>query len=266
MKFLRRLIVSGVVMAATSLPAEEASVFGETENTGSSLIGIFYDLKQNQKGEAVNADYWKTLDEFFSSGWDENVLSRFFRVTRPLYATQVFIPNMGAGGAPKAFNVEKAVRPQQWVVVYKGQVSPPEDGTYRFVGVGDDILAVAVDGKTSLISQFGSGNQEAFTSWKEPEPENPRLIAGPSKLRHGDWFAAKKGEIIDLDILVGEYPGTAFGAWLLIEKKGVEYPVVDSPHGKLPAYPVFQVRKQTLPEGNYGVPSTTASPPWTCYQ
>ena len=122
--------------------------------------------------------------------------------------------------------------------------------------MGDDILAVAVDCKTSLISQFGAGNQEVFTSWKEPE--NPRLMAGPSKLRHGDWFAAKKGGDHRPRHSGRRISGTAFGAWLLIEKKGVEYPVVDSPHGKLPAYPVFQVRKQALPEGNYGVPSTTA--------
>ena len=243
----------------------ESLAFGSTENTGDALIGIFYDFKQNQKGEPQRVDYFQVVGEFLNSGWDENTLSRFFRVTRPIYGTQVFIPNIGAGAGPKAFHVEDVVKPEQWIVVYKGQVSPPEDGTYRFVGIADDALAVAVNGKTSLVSHFGGWAN--YSSWKEPEPDKPNLRVGSGKLRHGDWFEAKQDEIIDLDILIGEFPGTAFGAALLIEKKGVDYPLVDVPgFGKIPAYPVFQVRAQEIAPGNYGVPFTSDSPPWKCHQ
>lgn len=250
---------------APSQAQDQGSAFGSTENTGAALIGIFYDLKQDQKGQALSDQYMTALGEFLKSGWDENVLSRFYRVTRPIYATQVFIPNMGAGGAPKAFNVEKIVRPQQWFVIYKGQVSPPEDGTYRFVGIADDVLAVAVNGKTSLVSHFG--NWPDHSNWVEPEPNSPNVKVESGKLRHGEWFEARKGEPIDIDILIGEYPGTAFGAWVLIEKKGAQYKWIDHPKfGRQPVLPVFQVMAQGVPAGDHGVPYTTDSPPWICHQ
>lgn len=262
------LVLAWALLFAPSAFSEdkpENLAFGSSKNEGDALIGIFYDFKQNQKGDPQGADYFQTIGEFLNSGWDENTLSRFFRVTRPIYATQVFIPNLGSGAAPMAFHVEDVVKPEQWIVVYKGQVSPPEDGIYRFVGIADDALAVAVNGKTVLVSHFG--NWADYSNWKEPEPNNPNIRVSAGKLRHSDWFEAKTDEIIDLDILVGEFPGTAFGAWLMIEKKGVDYPLVDVPgSGKIPAYPVFQVRRQEIPPGNYGVPYTTDSPPWICHQ
>lgn len=263
--FSRFILIGAISLSARAADNPESSAFGSSENPGDALIGIFYDLKQNQKGEPIKADYFQTVGEFLRSGWDESVLSPFFRVTRPIYATQVFIPNIGAGAGPMAFHVEDVVKPEQWIVVYKGQVSPPEDGTYRFVGIADDALAVAVNGKTTLVSHFG--HWADLSGWKEFEPDKPNLLVESGKLRHSDWFECRKDQIIDLDILIGEYPGNAFGAWLLIEKKGVDYPLVDVPHfGKIPAYPVFQVRSQPIAPGNYGVPFSVGSTPWVCHQ
>lgn len=243
----------------------DSAAFGSTVNTGAAMIGIFYDLKQNQKHEPLDVDYMQTLGEFVDSNWDETVLSRFFRVTRPVYATEVFIPNMGAGAGPMAFKVENVVQPMRWFVVYKAQVSPPEDGTYRFVGVADDILAVAVNGKTELVAPFGTWMN--YSRWREPEPDRPNIQTAEGKLRHGDWFTCRKDQIIDLDVIIGEYPGNAFGAWLLIEKKGVDYPVVQDPkYGKQYIYPVFQLRQHDISHQYQPIPFTTDSPPWTCYQ
>jgi hypothetical protein len=43
------------------------------------------------------------------------------------------------------------VQPSNWIIHYKGQVSPPSAGTYRFWGTADDLIAVAVNGKTELV-------------------------------------------------------------------------------------------------------------------
>ncbi|MEZ0386483.1 MAG: hypothetical protein ACAI34_05425, partial [Verrucomicrobium sp.] len=123
--FLLWLLLAGGRASAQELgPA----AFGSSEKTDGAMIGIFYDLKQNQKRESMPTDYLKTLGEFLDSGWDENVLSRFFRGTKPVYATEVLIPIMKAAAAPQAFHLENVVRPSSWFVIYKGQVSPPEDG------------------------------------------------------------------------------------------------------------------------------------------
>lgn len=238
----------------------ETAAFGSSTNTGSALIGIFYDLKQTQKREPVNADYLQTVGSFIDGGWDESLLSRYFRVTKPLYASDIFIPDISAGDAPKAYHVDDIVRPRQWIVLYKGQVSPPEDGTYRFVAYADDVIAVAVDGKTNLVAYYA--NWRGHTKWKESEPN---AVGG--LLKHGDWFECRKDQIIDLDVLVGEYPGSRFGAWLFIEKKGVSYPFGDSlKSGKVPILPVFQVAPRAIPPEGHPFPFTTNSPPWTCYQ
>jgi hypothetical protein len=57
---------------------------------------------------------------------------------------------MEATEGPKAFDVAKDVQPRMWVVHYKGIVTPPESGTYHFVGGGDDTLFVKFDGKNVL--------------------------------------------------------------------------------------------------------------------
>src|SRR5690606_19880069 len=125
------------------------NAFGKEEKTEGALIGIIYDLKQDQHRRPTGIDpaqYPKVVSEFVKKNWDESVLNRFFRPARALYATQLFIPQMSADEAPKAFGVENVVKPAAWVIHYKGQVSPPEDGKYRFLCFADDLMVVAVNG------------------------------------------------------------------------------------------------------------------------
>ncbi|WP_367871746.1 PA14 domain-containing protein [Luteolibacter sp. Populi] len=241
---------------------EEGSAFGSPVKTTGSMIGIFYDLKQNQKRQPVKVNYLEVMGRFLDSGWDESVLRGFFRGTRPIYATEVFIHTMRATAAPHAFQLADVVQPSYWFVIYKAQVSPPEDGTYRFVGIADDVMAVAVNGKTTLVSNWESTpNRSKWQQSSASKAEDFRVWAGP--LRHGDWFEARKGQPIDLDILMGEYPGNIFGAWLLIEKQGATYS--RNSEGK-PELPVFQVRAKSITAAFQDVPFTTNSPPWTCHE
>src|SRR5690606_12222070 len=198
----------------------QETAFGSSQRSDEgAMLGIFYDLKQSQKRRPLppDLDHMRILGAFLDSGWDENVLSRFFRATKPLYATEVLLPTMSAAAAPEAFGLTGIVRPSKWIVIYKAQVSPPADGVYRFVGIADDVLAVAVNGKTVLVSHFGATPDHS--RWQEPSPEEA-IPVWAGRMKRGNWFEAKKGEPIDLDVLVGEIPGNLFGAWLLIEKRG----------------------------------------------
>ncbi|MDR1191751.1 MAG: hypothetical protein LBK60_08860 [Verrucomicrobiales bacterium] len=231
--------------------AAERNVFGEKSADGAALIGIFYDFKQTQKGEPamVNGDdYWRVLDEFFANGWDETVLNRYFRVVKPLYSTQIFIPYSSAGAGPKAFDAGPRVQPTRWVIHYKGQVAPPSAGRWRFWGCADDILAVAVNGKMVLLSPFHQKPREAFrrVKWPEnPATYAPGLKAPGGRLYSGDWLDLKADEIYDLDILIGERPGGEFFAFLMIEQEGATYE--QTPDG--PVLPIFQVAPYDTPVG-----------------
>lgn len=232
------------LLPATQARAQAPTVFGSTEVRGSSLIGILYDLKQDQARKPMKMDipaYGKLVDEFIASNWDESVLNRYFRAARPLYTTQVFIPHMSAGAAPKAFEVENIVKPMFWLIHYKGQVSAPASGEWRFWGYGEEVCSVAVNGKNVLLSNWKEITTPSV-KWKSPEP--PGLPAMNGHLRAGDWIKLEAGQVVDLDVLIGERGGGVFGAFLLIEKRGERYEMRD---GK-PILPVFQLAPYDTPE------------------
>src|ERR1700677_40146 len=141
-------------LPAHCLADAQSSAFGSSTQSEAALVGVLYDLKQTQDHQPTSVDpetYTTVIDEFLSKGWDESVLNRYYRVSRPLYTTQIFIPNMNADKAPEAFGAQKTVKPSRWVIHYKGQLSAPETGTYRFWGIADDVMAAAVNGKTVVV-------------------------------------------------------------------------------------------------------------------
>ena len=237
------LIALSAPAPAAAQASQKPSYFGSTTRSEAALIGILYDLKQDQQHKPKNEEYVEIMGRFVREGWDEGILNEFYRVTRPLYTTQVFIPLMAADEAPRAFGVQDIMQPRYWVVHYKGQVSPPHAGTFRFVGMSDDILAVAVNGKTELIAEWKASRLPNH-GWRDAPRDGIETPMGPAV--SGDWFTVKKGQVIDLDIIVGEYPGVTFGAWLLIEEQGATYEK-DS-QGK-PILPIFQLSDYPIPDG-----------------
>ncbi len=245
---------------------EENSAFGDSTRIAASLIGVLYDLKQTQNNQPTTVDavsYSGVVDEFLSKEWDESVLNRYYRVVNALYATRIFIPQIQAGAAPKAFGVEKSVMPSRWLIHYKGQVSPPSKGTYRFWGCADDVLAVAVNGKTVLVANRQDTRLPNVT-WKASEADGAQ--AANNLLRPGDWMDLTTNEIIDLDVIVGERPGGLFSAFLMVEKRGESYAKDAKGHS---IFPIFQVAlNETKATGNTSVAPVFAKGhrPWKSHQ
>jgi len=244
-KIVQILLPVCLALAGQSARAQMDSLFGSKESSGAALIGILYDLKQNQERKPMQMDtreFGKVIDEFISKGWDETVLNRYFRVAKPLYTTQIFIPLIDANSAPKAFDVEKIVKPSFWVVHYKGQVCAPSDGFWRFWGDGEEVCSVAVDGKNVLLANWREITCPSV-GWKSPEPPGQKVAN--SDIRAGDWFELKAGQVVDLDVIIGERGGGVFCAFLLIEKKGEKYEKDAEGH---PILPVFQLAPYKTPE------------------
>lgn len=224
----RRSLFAAFSLLAASLPlrAQDDAAFGRsTSREGEAgLIGILYDLKQNQKRERskeTEKTYRDVFVEFLRSDWDEAVLNRYFRVTRPVYSTRIAIPSMNADQAPKAFGVADVVEPKLWMVHYKGQIAAPADGIYRFSGRADDVMAVRLNGRLILAA----GRPDCLppsTLWASKEP------MGPRELRHGDWVSLRANEVVDFDVLIGERPGGQFHATLHVSKQGESY-AADNP-------------------------------------
>ena len=252
-----------LITAVTSPAQDNSTVFGTSKTSEAALIGIMYDLKQTQTHEPTSVDperYTGVVDEFLASKWDERVLNRYYRVSKPIYTTQIFVPNMNADEAPKAFGAEKMVKPSRWIIHYKGQVSAPSPGTYRFWGSADDALAVAVNGITEL-SGCRPDMHLRKTGWKQTGPNGARAANG--SLHPGDWFTVGANEIIDLDVIIGERPGGEFNAFLMIEKKGESYQSDGEGHSILP---IFQVAPYQTPGGGGEPKFAVGYPVWKCCQ
>jgi hypothetical protein len=198
---------------------ETASAFGSAVKTPGTLIGIFYDFKQDQNRQPkpnAGSLYTSTVDQLISSGLDENVLAGFFRATLPLYTTRIWMPQMDAKKAPEAFGVGDIVAPSLWIAHYKGEIMAPAAGTYRFLGDADDVMVVLLSGKVILVARH-PGTPLPLTAWvaQEKAPEVP----GAKPLVAGDWFSAREEEIFDFDVVIGERPGGVFRAQLYLQKK-----------------------------------------------
>lgn len=257
------ILVIAVVMMAAVLPrpagAQELDSFGSSERSTSALIGIFYDLKQNQQREPMNGrkDFGKIVDEFVSSGFDEALLNRYFRAPLPLYTTQIAMPRMSAEVAPKAFGVDGEVESRAWVVHYKGQISPPSDGVYRFVGRADDLMVVAINRQVVLDGSLGGTSKQLVkTNWQRPAPGS--APAANRSATYGSWIELKAGQPVDIDILIGEWPGGIFNAILLYEKQGETY----ATSGSGIVLPLFQVAPRPDGKREY----LTDRPLWKCIE
>lgn len=239
---------------------------GEVQAGQSALLGTLYDLKQDPQRRPTGVDpgdFITIVSEFIRSGWDERVLNRYYRASRPILATHIFIPTIDAGEAPRAFGVEKAVQPSRWVIVYKAEIIPPEDGVYRFVGGSDDYIAIRVNDRLVLSSGRPDCNVATEGFW-EREGEAGRQLNG-LEIHYGSWVEFRRDRSSSLEILVGERPGGQFDAYVLIQRQGAQY--AEDRRGN-PVLPVFRVAQAAISTRTTGrTPQViTDAEPWTALQ
>lgn len=263
LKVLPRLVAFSLFAAILRVPlqGQAESALGSQTRQAATLVGIFYDLKQTQQRKPVERKprhYESAVDEFITAGLDEALLNRFFRAPLPLYTTQIAIPSMNADVAPKAFGVEGVVKPSNWIIHYKAQISPPADGTYRFVGNVDDLLVIAINRKVVLVSNW-PGTDLPKVNWKPTSLPAGLPVAASQYAKYGDWITLKAGEPVDLDIVLGERPGGKFSGVILYEKKGETYTV--NREGKA-VLPLFQTAVFPMPEKRF----LTDRPVWKCFE
>ena len=222
--------------------------FKETKG-GGALVGKFYDLKQTRNNQPTKLEEKNFATEVskFVNGWNEATFANYFVGPKPLYTTQIFIPKMNANQGPIEFGLGGRVQPKMWVVHYKGTVIPTESGTFRFVGVGDDILVVRFNGRVVLDCGSTNPSGHAPQTFYETAGLNIEKRAGMEwykGLGRGDPVQVTAGESYPMEILIGEWSGIDFKAWLLIEKDGAQYE--KDANGK-PLLPVFKLLASTMP-------------------
>ena len=202
---------------------------GPNANAG-GLIGTLYDLKQTADRKPTSAapantgiaPYRTSVREFLESGWSAGRLQRFFKSPDKLVSGQLFITGRSADDAPKAFEVEKLMKPSRWVVHYRCYVEMPSSLPFRFVGSGDDFLIVRWNRKIALDDGYetylaGGGNYKDFGVKVTQEYKVDRRPGSLSRLKAGPWIQVTKGTKVPVEVLIGETPGGVFDCYLAIE-------------------------------------------------
>jgi len=213
------------------------SPFGMLDPKSEGLVGTYYDFKFDQSHKQIK-DRWEIPDlckvyrNFFNANWDERLLSKYYQAPQKLFATRIAVPILPAEKAPTYFGAEETKFPA-WCVLYKGMVSPPESGTFRFVCASDDAMAVRMDRKQVLSHHYCLGKgyvnkpiEGLYNKSWLPEDYIPHPAHYPSSsgyLACGQWFTVTKGQWTQCEIMIME---TGYGgvnsAILLLQKKGEE--------------------------------------------
>lgn len=231
------------------------SAFGTSFSKTPTLKGTLFDLKRSRDGKITyctinNNDKGKRKEELHkaigmldNNGFDVRKLGqRYFEAPTKLNANQVYIYKdvktkniIQATAATAAFAGEDGKPPfaaPGWMVVYEGEITPPETGEYRFVGMGDDVIIVGIDRKTVFYAYWpGEGHgravrEPAGANWEPKDhcKNDGRGSGSGSTIQNhlfkGSWMKLQKGKKYKICIAFGEGAGGYAGAILGIEKKG----------------------------------------------
>ncbi len=237
------------------------SLFGMKSSgmTTGGLLGTLYDLKQTSDRKPTSAapartgipPYRASVREFLESGWSPGRLQKFFKSPDMLISGQLFITSRSADDAPKAFEVEKLMKPSRWVIHYRCYVEVPSSLPFRFVGSGDDFLIVRWNRKIALDDGYetflaGGGNYKDFGEKVTKEYKIDRKPGSLHRLKAGPWIQVTKGTKVPVEVLIGETPGGVFDCYLAIEvaKSGTKVKGEYEGEGKLK---LFRCNADPLP-------------------
>jgi hypothetical protein len=152
------------------------------------------------------------------------------------------------------------VQPSLWTIVYHGKASVPEAGRYRFVGFGDDVLYIKLNGRPVFDGGWQALSKDPTLHSTYPYAWS-KSLGNTGLLRKGEWFNADQGDVIKLDIVIGDRGGLC-GFYLLLEKDGATYE--KAPDGMTPKLPLFQIgAKLPFPQpGNETPPLSDSDVVW----
>ena len=266
------MTTTGAPGATGGLKGPLMPAFGFKEaQPGGTLSGRLYDLKQTPELKPhpklppkLNDTYvYDIVADFLKANCNRSKLSSYFTAPDTLYNSQIFIPIMQSDEGVKAFGVEKIVKSQAWIAHYRGKVSPPVSGSFRFIGFADDVLAVRINGQVILDASFAG----QVTNPKRSH-EMKFSVGGPYPtffggkwqwMKEGFYTRLEAGKFYDMDIVIGECGGGWFDCMLLFEQEGVTYK--KDANGN-PILPVFRVADSKLDPEKYSIPFMTDGQIW----
>lgn len=271
----------------SNIPAELQSAFyGSAKPLPSTLPGTLYDLKLEADGTEIdgafsvtkegkrdmNGDYLKRMAQILKPvllrGHVSN-LKKYYKEKQQCHASVFFgLPTQGTAMTPSFNRSENAVN-GGCVVIYEGKVRAPETGTFRFVGFGDDLIAVRFNNMLVFEAGFllpthtppmhwiaGGAELSAYRNQisRKTDPFHRgyerRHFLNNIMLMGGEPFLVKKGKAYHIQIIIAD-AGGGHCFYLGIENTEQFFNTKSSRQyaGNAPVYP-FMTRRGTIPRQN----------------
>ena len=210
--------------------------FGFRGESGSGLVGAFYDYKMDQGYQPIKPFDDKTFGTMVRAmlpvdgPWHPEQPYKHFLSPAKLHGRYFIFPAIQDTEAGAAFQSPRS-GPGHWLAVYHGSFSSATGGSFRFVGFGDNVMIVQV-GMHMVLDASDHG----YTGQKREGLGN---IAFPKKgstpLFAGEWFNLSGGEPKEIAIAVGD-EGGIFCSGLFIQPRSMTY--AQGANG-IPKLPVF---------------------------
>jgi len=191
------------------------------QNSGAGLEGHFYDLKRDAANHPSGmnlSQYAAFLKQFTSGAWMIPHRYKYHASKAVLYSKFFFFPAIKDTEAGKAFQSPDS-GPGMWIAHYKGSFSAPEEGSFRLVGWGDNVMIVKIAGALVL-----DASDHGYTG-RHREEAGGVTFAGKSSstpIFFGPWITFHKGDIKPIEVVVGD-EGGIFCAGLFLQKQGQPY-------------------------------------------
>lgn len=246
---------------------------------GRGMRGFLYDLKMNPKKEPNENDSTdrnfglKNILAIEKKNYDPKMLSQYYQAPQELMASRFWIPNDKASLMPQAFGVEKDVKPSMMLLHYRAKVSPPKDAYYRFVGYGDDFIAVRINGR--LVMSF---DQEMAPDLRKQLGLKPHTNASRKYFAGEETeasYQSKGGHAVtekirmeankqyELEVFLCEWPGGLATFSLMVEMDGFPYKKIKVDGREVPIIHLFETDiSQPIPEYQNRPGMPTLLPPF----
>jgi hypothetical protein len=194
--------------------------FGVPDST-QGLEGHFYDFKRDARNRLTGMDlgkYAALLKQFTDGAWKIPSRYKYRESDATLYSKFFFFPAIKDTEAGNAFRAPDSGA-GLWMAHYKGSFAAPEDGTYRLVGFGDNVMIVRIGGALAL-----DASDHGYTGRRREPAGEVKFPAknGRTPVFFGTWITLRKGEVKPIEVVVGD-EGGIYCAGLFVQKRGQSY-------------------------------------------
>jgi hypothetical protein len=236
------------------------SIFGSKDSIPGALKGQLFDLKQNRRGKEISYDssvnsYAEIAGRAEKRRFASSAFSDYFAAPDELSLTSLAIPFTPAAKGPEYFGAKDTIKPSGWIAVYRGRLSAPESGRYRFRGASDDYMVALVNNRRNLVACWPGLHETVADGFREGKQNGSnKSPLGSASLHCGKWIDLKAGEPFDFTLAIGERPGGMVGFILEIEKEDETYRTAPDGRKILPLFTTqpFSDSERNEIEGRFG--------------